>query len=303
MWIGSCRFGAHWSAPPAGSPGLDGRPHRLLRLEATRRREVRLGFLRSASTSRLLGVLTVAVATRRGRWDGRGDASGEAAHRRRLLRSTRRFSRPGRATGSGRATARVTFTNHLILVGRVARERRARPATPGALGRPGRRTTGVCGSSCRRTRATRRSCSNGPTLTVYDVHANTVYRLQRPTDVGHRQHRRLAYSTADYRRHRFGARASGRPYATIRRGAGTLAGTAGLTRSRLSRRTAADARRGRGRLGRCPGRPAPTCLSMLGVRRPRRWSSRVTDISYGAVSRLGRHVSPPATAKVTDLGS
>ena len=259
-----------------------------------------MNFLRTTSTRRLIAgpALTVAVDRRRRR-------------RRHGVQQRRRHRRPPKALDAAihdalaapkpaGVTARIRFTNNLISSG-AAHHRlsaalgRERPALD--LG------TVACGSSCSRTRATRRSRS--PTgacrSTTPRATPSTAPNVgsANSADAPARPRPRRAERRADLVRPPAAGRAGDRsraPQPTTQ---------AGQPAYKVSVTPKHDA----GLLGQAEiawdaanGIPLRIAVTAAGSSSPV-LALEVTDISYGSVDSGALAVTPPAGAKVVDLGS
>jgi outer membrane lipoprotein-sorting protein len=260
-----------------------------------------MSFLRSASTSRLLGLLAVAVVAIVSVGVGTVTAFGGGGSPPPAAPLDAAIQQALAAQPVQGVTARVTFTNHLIssdvLPGNVG----LGPLISGASGRLWATNDGRVRVELQADAGDTEIMLNGQTLTVYDVHANTVYRVQLP------KHASAADSTAgthtpptladiDSELAHLG------DHATISGAVpGTVAGQPAYT-VRL------EPKDGGGLLGAAEvawdafrGVPLRLAVYARGDSSPT-LEFAVTDISYGAVSPSDVTISPPATAKVTDLG-
>ena len=257
-----------------------------------------MNFLRTSSTRRLIAGPRSSVALVVG-GVAAAPRSAAAARRRRPSRSPpRSTTRSPRPSPSG-VTARITFTNHLIATRRAAGPaRRCCPAPSGRLWCP---ATAASASSCSPTRATRRSPSRRPHVTVYDASTNTVYRARsrsasrdRRQRDAHTARRRVAAIT------RFLAQLASSADA-LRRPARHAAGQPAYTVADRAQARRRAHRRGRARLGR--GATARRCAS-----RSTRCRQRPPVLELDGDRHLLRQrrrgalaVTPPAGAKIVDL--
>lgn len=260
-----------------------------------------MSFLRSSSTSRLLGLLAVAVVAIVGVGVGAVAALGGGGSPPPAAPLDVAIQQALAAQPIEGVTARVTFTNHVVSSDALPGSVGLGPLISGASGRLWATNDGRVRIELQADAGDTEIMLDGQTLTVYDVQANTVYRVQLPrhgagTDSAGGTHTPPTLAEIDSALAHLVDHASisgadpgtvaGQPAYTVRlepKDGGGLLGAAEV---------AWDAVRGVPlRLGvYARGDSSPT-LELA-----------VTDISYGAVSPSDVTISPPATAKVTDLG-
>jgi outer membrane lipoprotein-sorting protein len=260
-----------------------------------------MSFLRNASTSRLLGLIAVVVATAAGVGVGAISALGGGGSPPPPTPLDTAIHKALSAPRVDGITARITFTNTLVpsdvLPGGVG----LGPLISGASGRLWATSDGRLRIELQADAGDTEILLDGQTLTVYDVHANTVYRVQLPAgtmspDVNGGTHTPPSLASIDSALSHLG------DYAAVS-GAepGTVAGQPAYT-VRLEPKDSG------GLLGAVEvawdavhGVPLRVAVYARGDSSPT-LEFAATDISYGAVSASDVTITPPATAKVADLG-
>lgn len=260
-----------------------------------------MSFLRSSSTSRLLSVVAIVVvaATAIGVGAVTAFGGGGSAPPPAPLDVAIRQALTARSVEG--VTARITFTNRLVssdvLPGNVG----LGPLISGASGRLWATNDGRIRIELQADAGDTEILLDGQTLTVYNVQANTLYRAQLPAHgtaagTAGTTHAPPPLTEIDSALTHLGDYAAisgakpgsvaGQPAYTVRlepKDSGGLLGAAEVAWDAVH------------------GVPLRVAIYARGDSSPT-LELTATDISYGAVSPSDVTISPPATAKVTDLG-
>jgi outer membrane lipoprotein-sorting protein len=257
-------------------------------------------FFRRASTGRLLLFLAVVTAAAVGVGSGAVAAFGGGGTAPPGQPLDAAIQQALSAPSVDGVSARISFTNHVVSSDVLPEGTGLGPLLAGASGRLWATSDGRFRIELQADNGDTEILSDGQTLTVYDVHANTVYRLQLParTDSGSSGQQQTPPTIAriDDALQRLGDYATvsgaepstvaGQPAYTVRLEPKTSAGLLGAAE------VAWDAVR---------GVPLRVAIYARGDSTPT-LELAVTDISYGPVADSDVTITPPASAKVTDLG-
>lgn len=260
-----------------------------------------MSLLRSSSASRLFCLLFVVIVVGAGlgigavaAFGGGGSAPAPSA----LDAAIRQALSAQPIEG---VTARVRFTNHLVSSDALPEEAGLGPLISGAAGRLWATGDGRVRIELQADAGDTEILFDGANVTVYDVHANTVYRLALPGRT----------STADGANGNEAPPTLGKVDSALAR-LGDYATLSGAEPSTVAGQPAYTVRLepkdGGGLFGAAEvawdaahGVPLRVGVYARGDSSPT-LQLVVTDISYGAVSPDVVTITPPATANVTDLG-
>ncbi len=262
-----------------------------------------MGLLRSSSASRLFGLLFVVIVVGAGLGVGAVAAFGGGGSAPAPSALDAAIGQALSAHPVAGVTARVRFTNHLVSSDALPEEAGLGPLISGAAGRLWATGDGRVRIELQADAGDTEILIDGENVTVYDVHANTVYRLTLPSRTstadganGNEAPAPPTLGKIDSALARLGDYATfsgaepstvaGQPAYTVRLEPKDSGGLFGAVE------VAWDAAHGVPlRVGvYARGDSSPT-LQLV-----------VTDISYGAVSPDVVTITPPATANVNDLG-
>lgn len=260
-----------------------------------------MSFLRSSTSSRLLGFLALVIVAVGAVGIGAVTAFGGGGSEPSPAPLDAAIEQALGAQHVEGVTARVRFTNHLISSDVLPGGAGLGPLVSGASGRLWATGDGRLRVELQADAGDTEILLDGQTLTIYDVHANTVYRVTLPngatgSHAADGTHTPPTLADIDSALARFAQYATlsnanpssvaGQPAYTVRlepKDSGGLLGGVEIAWDAthgVPLRVAVYAR----------GNSSPT-LQLA-----------ATDISYGPVSSADVTITPPASAKVTDLG-